>query len=513
MNIEKSKGLTESEHRLVKLGERVFMGLWSYPNPQIETSSGFKELCDLLVICGDNVLIFSDKNIKYNEEIKPFVAWQRWERKAIIESIKQLHHAENIIRDHPEKVWLNPKQKLPVNIPDKKQIKIHLICVANGATEACKNFFGGNRRGSLSFSNVNEEKTIDYQKFFSVSQEDQDEYLLDHLFSTYDYDKTKTFVHVFDDYSLPFVLNELDTLTDFVRYLNEKEKLIRTRYTSYAGEEDLLYQYIHNFDQERKCHVFLSKEEIGTESSEYHVPECDWESFKKSSRYLSRNRANKPSYFWDRLVEESAVCALDGSMKIISKTSTDSQDVVLRYMATEDRLSRRVLSKSIFNAIKKCGPDQVCVTVFLSNTTADLLYLFLQVDTARATSYTEYIYRRRDLLGLYINFAKAKCVAENKNINKIIGIAIEPPKHRKVTSSDLVYANFRGWPKQEQDFWDAERIKHGVLLQPFSKMFQKMEAEWPDGIKTIKIGVNDKCPCGSGKKYKKCCGSVLNVTQ
>ena len=123
MNIEKSKGLTESEHRLVKLGERVFMGLWSYPNPQVETSSGFKELCDLLVICGDNVLIFSDKNIKYNEEIKPFVAWQRWERKAIIESIKQLHHAENIIRDHPEKVWLNPKQKLPVNIPDKKQIK------------------------------------------------------------------------------------------------------------------------------------------------------------------------------------------------------------------------------------------------------------------------------------------------------------------------------------------------------------------------------------------------------
>ena len=23
---------------------------------------------------------------------------------------------------------------------------------------------------------------------------------------------------------------------------------------------------------------------------------------------------------------------------------------------------------------------------------------------------------------------------------------------------------------------------------------------------TPKIGRNDKCPCGSGKKYKKCCG-------
>jgi uncharacterized protein YecA (UPF0149 family) len=25
--------------------------------------------------------------------------------------------------------------------------------------------------------------------------------------------------------------------------------------------------------------------------------------------------------------------------------------------------------------------------------------------------------------------------------------------------------------------------------------------------KTEKIGRNDSCPCGSGKKYKKCCGA------
>jgi len=25
-------------------------------------------------------------------------------------------------------------------------------------------------------------------------------------------------------------------------------------------------------------------------------------------------------------------------------------------------------------------------------------------------------------------------------------------------------------------------------------------------IKTEKVGRNDPCPCGSGKKYKKCCG-------
>ena len=29
-----------------------------------------------------------------------------------------------------------------------------------------------------------------------------------------------------------------------------------------------------------------------------------------------------------------------------------------------------------------------------------------------------------------------------------------------------------------------------------------------DDIDTSKIGRNDPCPCGSGKKFKKCCGAV-----
>lgn len=28
-----------------------------------------------------------------------------------------------------------------------------------------------------------------------------------------------------------------------------------------------------------------------------------------------------------------------------------------------------------------------------------------------------------------------------------------------------------------------------------------------DGIRQPKVGRNDPCPCGSGKKYKKCCGA------
>jgi len=35
----------------------------------------------------------------------------------------------------------------------------------------------------------------------------------------------------------------------------------------------------------------------------------------------------------------------------------------------------------------------------------------------------------------------------------------------------------------------------------------RINAHWhPEPVKTAKVGRNDPCPCGSGKKYKKCCG-------
>ena len=45
-------------------------------------------------------------------------------------------------------------------------------------------------------------------------------------------------------------------------------------------------------------------------------------------------------------------------------------------------------------------------------------------------------------------------------------------------------------PDQPEDIFDLERL----LNPPEPKIAEK------------KVGRNDPCPCGSGKKYKKCCG-------
>ncbi len=508
MTIEKSKGLTESEHRLVKLGEKVFMGLWSYPNPMMLTSSGFQELCDLLVICGDTVLVFSDKNIKYNENKAPLVAWRRWERKAVLESIKQLHHAENIIRDNPGMIWLNKNQRLPISIPSKENLKIHLICVANGVAEACKKFFGPGCSGSLRFSNMGLVKDFKPEEFSALNSVEQQQYLNMSLFFTHDYEPSKTFVHVFDDYSFPFVLNELNTLTDFVWYLEEKERFLRCIPVTYTGEEDLLFRYLHNFDDKRQMHTFMPTED------ERNCDGClffeeDWESLKRSRRYLSKVKADRESYFWDELLRDNSFCTLNDITKIVYQSKPSDKDILLRYMAMEDRLSRRAFSHAILGAINRCEKDQIRMTAFMSKVTPGLLYMFLQIDAIRFDTYQNYVSTRRNMLENYVHYAKAKCTEENIDVTRVIGIAIEPPKHRAVRGTDMVYVEFKDWPKTIHEYWNAERIKNGVFRQKFSECNRFADKEWPDSDMPRKIGVNERCPCGSGKKYKKCCGSVL----
>ena len=51
--------------------------------------------------------------------------------------------------------------------------------------------------------------------------------------------------------------------------------------------------------------------------------------------------------------------------------------------------------------------------------------------------------------------------------------------------------------------WDA--ILTEEKRAEITKAFKKSKAV----VKEVRIGRNDPCPCGSGKKYKKCCGANL----
>ena len=60
--VHRNKGSTPSEAFLADLCDRTFLDLWSYPNPY---KAPGKELCDLLIMCGGDVILFSEKSIPF----------------------------------------------------------------------------------------------------------------------------------------------------------------------------------------------------------------------------------------------------------------------------------------------------------------------------------------------------------------------------------------------------------------------------------------------------------------
>ncbi|MHC2248236.1 hypothetical protein [Bradyrhizobium elkanii] len=110
--IHRSRGSTASERLLADLGDAAFLKLWSYPNLFFDKKQGGKgdgkELCDMLVVCGDDVIIFSDKHIAYQEGQPVEVAWPRYYRKAVQEAVKQINGANRIICEFPGKIYTDP---------------------------------------------------------------------------------------------------------------------------------------------------------------------------------------------------------------------------------------------------------------------------------------------------------------------------------------------------------------------------------------------------------------------
>jgi phage tail protein X len=78
------------------------------------------------------------------------------------------------------------------------------------------------------------------------------------------------------------------------------------------------------------------------------------------------------------------------------------------------------------------------------------------------------------------------------------------PHHLEVANGHLAD------PDELLALWHEFRSRHHDLLPLLTKRREQMKALRPPNTTTVvrspKVGRNDPCTCGSGKKYKKCCG-------
>lgn len=510
MKIEKSPGLTESEKLLARLGEKTFLGLWTWPNIHYcRPGKPAKEVCDLLVVCGKHVIAFSDKDIEFPDSGDLELDWSRWNRRAVTDSVKQLNKVKRYLH-HTDRLFLDAKgtKPHPFEVPSANDMSFHGVVVARGAAKRCKKHFGS-IRGSL----------IQWP----TEQEAAPPFVIG------DVNPKGDFYHVFDEDCLDIILEELNTVSDFVSYLQEKERVARSGAKILAeGEEELLTYFIHNVVTSRGRSLDLPDD---PEISKYgklalQIREGNWDDYVSSPGRQAKVLADRAGQLWDDLISLFAGSILDGTVLDFGQPmELKDHEKGLRYMALEPRHARRHYGQAILEALDLVEPGQRHARILMSNPTEEECstgYVFMQFPYHEDyTTYDEYRQERAAHLDAYL----INVYVTYPFLARVIGIATEPHRVKTHQSSSEELMIIEPGERTEEILQEAKELseKFEVMIAERMKLFAYQSHEYPISPRMVAprieenpfynpqsnphrgVGRNDPCPCGSGNKFKKCC--------
>ena len=453
--MHRSSGITPTERYLVQLCERTFLRLWSYPNLYRDQGGG-KELCDVLIVFGTDVIIFSDKSCDYpntGDEVKD---WDRWFKRSIESSAKQVYGAERWIRHHPGRIFLDPQctQPLPIALPPSDQMRIHRVVVARGAGKRCSAFFGGDS-GSLMVRNdlVGEAHINPPAGPFGVFRIGQ-------------LDPDKGYIHVLDDENLDIVLSELDTVADFVAYLTRKEAFLTSEKVVLApGEEDLLAHYLTHTNADGE-HDFVFPPDVDLIQFD-HL----YRGMPDDGQYIAKKSADEISYLIDQLIEDVSLETSNRTLLYGNELPFGRHEEALRVIAAENRLSRRHLARALVDLLsssKAQGRSKVrCVVTSQQSGTG---YCFLVCPCPSGRDYDAHRRFRAQMLADYCAVMKLRF----PDLQHIVGYATELLDAER-RSEDLVYLDAADWTEADAEAARDIQRKKGILTSPKATNVRDME--------------------------------------
>ena len=497
-------GFTKEEKFLNSLGEQSFLRFWSWPNlfrDQGGQGDG-KEICDLTIIFGNDVLLFSDKKIEFNNKKDINVAWSRWARRAIGDSVKQIKGARRWLSNHADRVFLDPqcRQKIPIDIPPKESIQFHNIVVCHGIEDTLKSF---NQESSFAFDN-----TIKGDQHWN--KEECRPFSIGQIFEG-------DFVHIFNESTIEIVLSEFDTAKDFIHYLSQRESLLSSpKKVLAASEADILQLYYENYNDKVNGRSIWSEDLFN--KKEIEIDKGGIHNLFTNPAFIAKKIEDKSSYFWDSLIEAFSFHILNNSTESKSWEHTNEIEPCVRSMAELGRFQRRILASTFLEFYEKALPGQRGTRLCFDPAQKNRAYLFFTLPfDSKKSNLKEYRILRRKMLEDYCVINKAI----NPSIENIIGIACKTRSSDDPISDDFfsegqdfAFIDFSDWKdtdtKNAQKIHD-EYVSNGLLGK--RKFFLENISEFPDSTNRFRRVVEVKgkernmpCICGSGKKIKKCCG-------
>lgn len=466
--IDRGVGLTASEVLLAKIADHTFLDLWSWPN--VFGRPG-KELCDLLVVFGDDVIIFSDKTIEWPSGPTE-VAWPRWYRRAIEKSVDQIRGAARWLQNNPGELFVDAKcrQRLPLELPPIERRRVHGVCVALGSEEAAAAHFNDRDGTFFVLPDLRGGQHVD----FSAKP---------HMpFAIGDVDPAGPFVHVFNQLSLEIVMGELDTVSDFATYLQARESLIRSQALLLSpSEAEILANYLQVFRDGK--HAFPRPEDFGAPpGTRLTFVQGEYAHLVRSAEYQRRADANGPSYLWDRVIRQFTDNVLKGTSYRILGVDPDLRlaERALRLMAQEDRFGRRMLGialKGAAESLEQQGKDRFGRVILPNGATADprLAYVFMVLKASRFADHEKYRRVRAEMLQTY-------CLAtlhDHPEMDTCVGVALTAISDEG-SSEDLVAISQQEWTPEAVTQLAEARQHFEILIEPEKLVRSEMQmTEFP----------------------------------
>jgi hypothetical protein len=372
---EVSTFVNGTEEFVFNVCQKTALSLWCYANP---LAAPGKELCDIMMVCDPHIIVVSVKDIRLNVE-KEMAGYQRWIRKAVDDSVKQIYGAERVLTGAASVIRKDGTPGLALPLPASR--KVYRIAVAFGS------------KGEVPLASG---------------------------------DFGKGFVHVMNEQGLFDVLNELDTVTDFVNYLAAKEDLTRNSKVVVNGaESNLLGWYLlHERSFSQKPGILVIEDDI-------------WKNLSDNPLFKERKKADSESYRWDALIESLA----DPRAKSLNgpEPNVNDFDVALREMARETRFARRTLGRQLQQFLGQATARKIRARAINGERGVIYVLVFFRSDE-------EERFRVAELMG--------RCKAARLKIghgHTVIGVGIGEYKEGVGSTSDLVYIQMDDWTPVEQD--------------------------------------------------------------
>lgn len=278
--------MTPSESYVAGLCEKSFLPFSSFASPLGKKG---KELCDVLIVCGNTIILISVKDISLSMHNDRAIVYERWVNQAVHDSVKQIYGAERYLENVDEVLLKGKKSR--IKLPKKNDRIIHRIAIAFGSDK-------------------------------------------DFPLPTGDFGRS--YVSVFDEKSTFTILDELDTITDFTNYLIAKEEFEKEKTILIPTEVDFLAFYL------------LTGLHLDIPTDAVISGEGLWDEYISGKDYAEWKEDIVVSYIWDFMIQQLHRLHINDHTP---NARREELEEAIRTINLEPRLNRIELGSMLESAI------------------------------------------------------------------------------------------------------------------------------------------------------------------